>query len=341
MKSGTKVKNGAGEVGGAGPSVVDAEGHGPATVVISQSLKPGQEEAVRRWQEEVDRAAAGFAGYLGHDIAAPASGEWTVIYRFDSGPNLMAWLDSPVRDALLSRAAGFFDGPAARRVLIRDHDARLATVLVSHPVNPADEDEFLAWQQRVTDAERQFPGFLGAELFRPVPGVQREWTALYRYDSDEHVNAWLESAERQRLLAEGERFRDFDLRRISSPFGSWFSPPAGDGDGESAGPARWKTALSVLVALYPTVVLLTLGISEVWGSAPLWLSLLIGNIMSVSLLTWVVMPIVTRVLRFWLVPARGRPAGRVDVTGAVASIGFLTFAALIFWLCTTQVWHLP
>jgi antibiotic biosynthesis monooxygenase (ABM) superfamily enzyme len=140
-------------------------------------------------------------------------------------------------------------------------------------------------------------------------------------------------------LGGGERFRDFDLRRISSPFGSWFSPP--DESGEKTGPAQWKTALSVLVALYPTVVLLTLGISEVWGSAPLWLSLLIGNIMSVSLLTWVVMPIVTRVLRFWLVPARGRPAGRVDAAGAVASIGFLTFAALIFWLCTTQVWHLP
>jgi uncharacterized protein len=333
------VKSGTGVTSGAGRSVIDAEQRGPATVVISHPLKPGQEKAVRRWQDEVGRAAAGFAGYLGHDIATPENGEWTVIYRFDSGPNLTAWLASPQRDALLSRAAGFFDGPASQRVLIRDHDARLATVLVSHPVDPADEDEFLAWQQRVTDAERQFPGFLGAELFRPVPGAQREWTALYRYDSDEHVNAWLESAERQRLLAEGERFRDFELRRISSPFGSWFSSP--DDGGENRGPARWKTALSVLVALYPTVVLLTLGISEVWGSAPLWLSLLIGNIMSVSLLTWVVMPIVTRVLRFWLVPARGRPAGRVDVIGAVASIGFLTFAALIFWLCTTQVWHLP
>ena len=309
-------------------------------MVISHPLKPGQEEAVRRWQDEVGRAATGFAGYLGHDIATPQNGEVDrdLPVRLRAEPDGLAGEPATRRPA--QPGSRLLRRPASQRVLIRDHDARLATVLVSHPVDPADEDEFLAWQQRVTDAERQFPGFLGAELFRPVPGAQREWTAL--------VPLRLRRARRRAgssrpsasgCSAEGERFRDFELRRISSPFGSWFSSP--DDGGENPGPARWKTALSVLVALYPTVVLLTLGISEVWARRPLWLSLLIGNIMSVSLLTWVVMPIVTRVLRFWLVPARGRPAGRLDVIGAVASIGFLTFAALIFWLCTTQVWHLP
>ena len=34
-------------------------------------------------------------------------------------------------------------------------------------------------------------------------------------------------------------------------------------------PGDWKTALSVLVGLYPTVVLLTLAISHIWPGAPL------------------------------------------------------------------------
>jgi uncharacterized protein len=321
-------------------SVVDAAQRGAATVVITQPLKHGREEAARDWQEEVDRAVSGFAGYLGHDIAASDVGDqWTVIYRFDSKPHLMSWLASSERDEVIGRAAGLFDGPASQHVLIRDNDADLVTIVVSHAINPAYEEAFLAWQQRMTDAERMFPGFLGAELFRPVPGVQREWTALYRYDSDEHVDAWLESDERQKLLDEGKHFEDFELRRISSPFGSWFSPPGGTGDGP--GPAQWKTALSVLVGLYPTVVLLTLAISEIWTGAPLWASLLVGNILSVSLLTWVVMPVVTRALGFWLAPAHGGFPRRLDLAGAVISIGFLTFAALIFWLCTTQIWHLP
>lgn len=316
---------------------VDTAQRGPATVVIAQPLKRGAEEAVRHWQEDVDQAVAGFAGYLGHDVASGGDGDWTVIYRFDSQPHLMSWLGSPERDVMLGRADGLFDGPATQRVLIRDHDTDVVTVVVSHVVDPADEDEFLAWQQQVTDAERRYPGFLGAELFRPVPGMQREWTALYRYDSDEHVDGWLQSAERRHLLAQGRRFQDFELRRISSPFGSWFAPPGEAGEG--AAPAQWKTALSVLAGLYPTVVLLTLAISEIWSSAPLWASLLLGNVLSVSLLTWVVMPVVTRALRSWLAP--GPLPRRLEIAGTVASVAFLTLAALVFWLVTTQIWHLP
>lgn len=320
--------------------MVDAEQRSPATVVIAQHVKHGREDAVRRWQEDVNRAVSAFAGYLGNDIAASTNAdEWTVIYRFDSKAHLVSWLASSERDELLSHGADFFDGPASQHVLVRDDDTDLVTVVVTHPVDPADEDDFLAWQQRVTDAERQFAGFRGAELFPPVPGVQEEWTALYRYDTDKHANAWLESAERNRLLDEGRRFKDFKLQRISSPFGSWFAQPGGDK--EAAGPAQWKTALWVLVGLYPTVVLLTLANSGLWKKAELWESLLIGNILSVTLLTWAVMPVVTRTLRFWLVPQGDKGSARLDAIGALVSIAFLTSAALVFWTCTTQIWHLP
>ncbi len=104
---------------------------------------------------------------------------------------------------------------------------------------------------------------------------------------------------------------------------------------------NWKSARSVLVGLYPTVVLLTLGISEIWPDGKLWETLLLGNILSVSLLTWVVMPIVTWSLRFWLVPDPRRDGEHLDWIGAAASIGFLALAALIFWLATTQIWTLP
>jgi uncharacterized protein len=99
--------------------------------------------------------------------------------------------------------------------------------------------------------------------------------------------------------------------------------------------------LSVLVGLYPTVVLLTLAISKLWPDAELWESLLLGNVLSVSLLTWVVMPNVTRALRFWLVETPTRSQARVNAIGALLSIAFLTIAALVFWLVTVQIWTLP
>jgi hypothetical protein len=303
-------------------------------------MKQGRKGDIRRWQEDVNRAVSEFSGYLGNDVATSAeTDEWTVIYRFDSKSHLASWLESPERDEMLGQGADLFDGPVSQHVLVRDADTDVVTVVVSHPVAAPDEEAFLAWQDRVTDAERQFDGFRGAELFRPVPGVQDEWTALYRFDTDEHLNAWLESPQRQRLLDQGKRFKEFKLHRISSPFGSWFEPPEGEGAGE--GPAQWKTALSVLVGLYPTVVLLTLAVHGAWPTAELWVSLLIGNILSVSLLTWVVMPVVTRALRFWLAAEDSRASARLDAIGALVSVAFLAFAAFVFWLITTQVWHLP
>jgi hypothetical protein len=53
------------------------------------------------------------------------------------------------------------------------------------------------------------------------------------------------------------------------------------------------------------------------------------------------MPVVTRALRFWLTPAPNAPEPRTDVLGTVASIAFLTLAALAFWLVTVQIWTLP
>ena len=53
------------------------------------------------------------------------------------------------------------------------------------------------------------------------------------------------------------------------------------------------------------------------------------------------MPAVTRALRFWLVPGPQLSQARLDFIGAATAIGFLAIAALVFWLCTTQIWHLP
>ncbi|GAB2648300.1 antibiotic biosynthesis monooxygenase [Prescottella soli] len=310
----------------------------PATVVVTHLVRPGSDAAFRRWQDEMDSAAASFAGFLGTDVNPPAGGTraWSVVYLFDSLENLRRWLDSARRRDLVERARTMFDAPPTQHILLGEPGTEAVTVVVSHPPVPGRESEFLAWQQRIDDAETRFPGFRGSERHAPIPGVQNEWTILFTFDSQEHLDRWLESPERAALLAEGKAFQDFSVGPIPNPYGSWFPTRGAAG---SAVPS-WKTALSVLVGLYPLVVVLTVVIDELWPGAPLWASLLIGNIASVSLLTCVVMPIVTRALRFWLEP--DGPAGRrIDAIGTAVSIGFLAAAAVVFWLVTTVVWSLP
>ncbi|TQF74110.1 hypothetical protein FK531_05510 [Rhodococcus spelaei] len=210
------------------------------------------------------------------------------------------------------------------------------TVAVSHPSVSGREAEFLAWQQRVVEAEKAFPGFRGSQTRRPVTGIQENWTILFTFDSSENLERWLSSPERAALLEEGREFRGFEVHPIANPFGSWF--PAGGPDAAPA--AQWKTALSVLIGLYPTVVILTLLIAEIWPGAPLWLGLLVGNVLSVTILTWVVMPVVTRALRFWLEPDDPRDL-RTERLGVAISVAFLAVAAIVFWLVTRVFWTLP
>jgi antibiotic biosynthesis monooxygenase (ABM) superfamily enzyme len=323
------------------PSTEREPGGGPATVVIGERVKAGLGTEYRQWQDAVNAAAATYPGYLGTELT-PATGdhdEWTVIYRFETVEHLYDWMNSTTRDELMERGADLFETSPTQQVLVDGGDKALATVVVSHPVRPEDERQFLEWHQRITDAEQRFPGFRGSELLRPVPGVQKDWTAVYRFASAEDLDHWLDSDERHELLRQGEHFSDFQLRKITSSFGNWFS--FGNDGSPSAAPPSWKTALSVLVGLYPTVVILTIAISELWKSASLWQSLLVGNILSVALLTWVVMPVVTRALRAWLAPDPHAKQPRTDLIGFVASAAFLALAALAFWLVTVRVWKLP
>ncbi|MHC1560015.1 antibiotic biosynthesis monooxygenase [Actinomycetospora sp. C-140] len=314
---------------------------GPATVVIGQRVKAGRDEQYRRWQDGLTAAAATFPGYLGtEETPADRQGDATVVYRFDGVEHLRRWLDSPERRRLVEQGTDLLDELPTQQVLVGDGEvSRPATVVVSHPVAARDEAAFLDWQHRMTVAESRSPGFLGSELFRPVPGVQDEWTAVYRFASADDLAHWLASDARRDLLAEGERFRDFRLRTISGAFGSWF--PVGEGGGAAEGPPSWKQALSVLVGLYPTVVLLTLGLAALWPSAPLWAGLLVGNIASVALLTWVVMPRVTGALGWWLTPRPESDRPRTDVRGLVVAVAFLAVAAVVFWLVTVVIWSLP
>jgi hypothetical protein len=60
---------------------------------------------------------------------------------------------------------------------------------------------------------------------------------------------------------------------------------------------------------------------------PGYLGLFIGNVLSVSILTWLLMPLVNRAFAFWLVPSRARSV-RTHIAGAA-------LVALIWGLCIT------
>jgi uncharacterized protein len=65
---------------------------------------------------------------------------------------------------------------------------------VTRRVRPGHEAAYEEYLEGIISAARRFPGHLGVEVFRPS-SAGGEYRIVYRFDSEEHLHAWLESAE--------------------------------------------------------------------------------------------------------------------------------------------------
>jgi antibiotic biosynthesis monooxygenase (ABM) superfamily enzyme len=311
------------------------------TVIIGQRVRIDAEQKFLAWQHDLNDAASHYPGFLGAEVAAPteAQPDWVVIYRFDSMANLRAWLNSSTRQDRLVTGNEYFDGPPTQQIVggaAKPVD-QLVTVVATHRVAPDDVDEFLAWQERLRLAESKFDGYRGTELFRPVEGVQDEWTAMYRYDNAADLEAWITSDERQQLLDEGKKFRDFQLRTVDNSFGSWFA--FDDKGNQVPPPSDIKTSFAVWVGIYPTAMTIMLLLSPL--HLPVWAGTLLGNLCSSFILTFVTMPYyANRLLKRFLWPPADDPKSRTDLRAAVIVVASLLFWAVIFSL-VWKFWNLP
>jgi antibiotic biosynthesis monooxygenase (ABM) superfamily enzyme len=318
------------------PTGIDLNGR-VASVMIYLKIREGHEEDYRRWQDRVDALARDFDGFEDTELypaCASERNEWAAVYRFSDIDRLTGWLNSPAHRELLDEGRSLFDRPAKQEVLIGGAPSReVVTAVISHKVRPGREQDFLRWQDRIEKAQEEFPGFMGFELFKPVPGIQDNWVTVVRFAARENLDEWLGSDVRKELLDEGrECVVSYDVRKIRSSFSGWFR----FGEGEEGPPPRWKQTMSVVLPLYPTVMILnlTLGKGLTAAKAPGYIALFISNVVTVSLLTWVLMPLINKFFAFWLV--RGRTNSSIANVGGTAIIVLSSLLFItVFGLITT------
>lgn len=202
-----------------------------------------------------------------------------------------------------------------------------ASSVIVHQVPEGLTESFLQWQRGITATAQQFPGYARTEVYPPIDGGQKQWVIVVHFENEEELQRWLDSPERAqwlaRLVAESSKF---STRILRHGFGPWFADLDSSGAAPTA-PAGWKMALVVVLALYPTVMLLTLLVMPRLTGLGLAWSMLISNALSVSILQWGLMPLLTRGLRRWLSPSAG-------ATAALSIAGTLGIAALIASLAT-------
>ncbi len=187
-------------------------------------------------------------------------------------------------------------------------NSRPGSMVIVQRVRVGHEKTYREWSRRINAECSSFPGFVGLEVFDPEPGDQDSFIIVLRFESESDLSAWHSSETCKSLLKEAEPMLEQAARRsASSVFGSWFTTPESP-EREASRP--WKDALAVLTVLYPIVMILSLYVTgpllKGWSMAT---EMYIGNILSVGILTWVLMPLATRGLAFWLHPKRSSGPG--------------------------------
>lgn len=170
--------------------------------------------------------------------------------------------------------------------------------LFRHEVRPGHEDAWEAWTKEVLPVAQRFPGHQGVAIIRPQEG-SRLYTIVLHFDTLEHLRNWLDSDIRQVLLTKVEphltRPGNVEIRPGME---FWLSPPGQ----KHARP--WKQFLLITAVIYPLSLLmawiagLMLDAVPVLASPPVRALVMAAAI--VAVMTWGIMPRLTRLVAGWL-----------------------------------------
>ncbi|MEN8234928.1 MAG: antibiotic biosynthesis monooxygenase [Actinomycetota bacterium] len=271
------------------------------TVVVARRVRPDREDEFRAWDRRIRATAASYPGFLGSEVQPPNPshpGEWVTVYSFATVDELDAWLQSDERREFMGEIEGMIDGEAReQRVAGMRTAPEPVTIVSSQCIAPDNHDEFVTLHDDAVARLREFSGFLASELLLPVEGVQKEHVIVASFASRPDLDRWLESETRSEWLARIEQLVEGDRTfNVVGGFGGWF--PAQPS--QPQGPKRWKQSIAVFIALFPTVLAITLIRGAIAPDMNVVLAVFIGNVLGILALTYVLMPPLTHRLRNWL-----------------------------------------
>ncbi|MGJ5630632.1 antibiotic biosynthesis monooxygenase [Nostoc sp. CALU 1950] len=180
-----------------------------------------------------------------------------------------------------------------------EQDAQFVTVVITQLVKPGCETAYEAWLKEITRVSRAYMGHLGTNVIRPQLGVRNEYVIIFRFDGYENLKAWMTSRDREYWLNQGKHLVESDphVQQLSG-LEAWFSLPSQS----LKTPPRYKIALLTWGAVFVLINLLsTFIVPLLRGLSPLIISLIV-TITMILLLTYIVMPRVSRLFSFWLYP---------------------------------------
>ena len=180
-------------------------------------------------------------------------------------------------------------------------DVEGATVVITHTVRKGKHVEYENWLNEIAPLAKASPGHLDWHIVRPIPGLTDKYTVIIRFDTKAHLQDWMESSTRKRLIEKaGPLFVSGDDFAVSSGLDFWFTPAGA----KVKVPVRWKQYLVTWSAIYPLALVVPFIVVPVLRQLGLpenqVLTTLVVTAVVVFLMVYVVMPRYTKLIQRWL-----------------------------------------
>ncbi|MFY0651087.1 MAG: hypothetical protein JXQ96_03600 [Cyclobacteriaceae bacterium] len=172
------------------------------------------------------------------------------------------------------------------------------TIVVSHFIKEGAEEAFESALKNVIQQAKVYEGHKGIQIIRPANKSEQEYILLIRFDTKANYEVWERSEPRNRWFQE---LKDYTYKeskiRYEEGIEFWFSMPR---ENASVPPKKWKMALLTWLVIYPSVLTLSTITAIILPHFPLFLRMLMVSMILVSLMTYLIMPNITKLFAKWI-----------------------------------------
>ncbi|WP_411875948.1 hypothetical protein [Vulcanococcus limneticus] len=205
-----------------------------------------------------------------------------------------------------------------------------------HRVPATAVPQFLALEKRLQAAVQDFPGYRGESGPRYVGRIRGQagqrtvhlYESILRFDGLQGFLQWMDSPIRRAMLQPAEQQGyGFEGSADWEGYSRWLALSV-------PGPVPlWKTNLLVLLVLYPTVMGLTMALHGLPWDFPA--KLLLGNVCSVAITGWLLVPWASRLYGPW---AEGRGPRWQRALALASIVGVLVALLQLFRSLPSTLW---
>ena len=183
------------------------------------------------------------------------------------------------------------------RSLDGERSHKEVTAVISRSIKPGHEKDYDDWLRRYMILENKVPGYLGTTIIAPGGNTSSVRYIINRFSDKASMDAWEHSSEALKLIEEANNCSTMHYASATG-LETWFSVP----DLKAVvAPPRWKMAIVAFIGAYCISSIARYILGLYIGQSPLLTNVLM-NIILVLGLTYLMMPILSKLLRRWLYP---------------------------------------